>query len=522
MVARSLGGMLVPAIAVLCSACVGGISAAPPAPAAVPAPTALPSPSPAVRAATPAPSPTPDVGSTFILMRASVLTSDAHLNYLGQGFAPGEQTVVTVESAQGTVEATLDPARVEQDGRIDEVSLPMPPALTAGTHTLHVAGTSSGRSARTTFSLGGLVPTIVLDSYSAKPYHAFGFTGSGFSPRETVDVRLSGLGGDPIGSFQADDQGNVTDQAVRVPFVQPGDYSLYFVGRQAQHPISVGFNVQGFTPWVVLDNYSPPPYYLMGFSGDDFVPGEVVLVYLNERSAKPVVQVLADENGHIAAKSAFELPDQLAQPGQSRIIFVSLQSNAQVAAAFAPAPFGPSLELTSYAGRPGSRVAFTGSGWARQEPLRVSLGDKDHRQVGTFQADANGAFANAGEIRLPVKLAAGGAALTVTGDVSKAEVTLWFEVLELKPTGELTAYQGPPGTVVSFTGRSFAGGERVHVHLGERAGPELARAVADDEGTIDNVGSYPVVGKWGDVIPFVLVGEDSGAEAMTHFTLAHP
>ncbi len=471
----------------------------------------------------PAPGPTatpePERGPIFILLRAEEVTADARLNFLGQGFLNGEKAAVTVEDAQGHVEARLDTVNAAKDGRIDEVSVPVPSGLAPGPHVLRIAGTTSGRSARATFRLRWLPPKITLNNYTAKAEHTFGFSGNGFAPGEHVDVRLGGLGGAPLASFQSDAQGNVLGRDVLIPLVQPGDYPLYFVGRESQSPVSVGFNVQGFKPWVVLDNYSPPPYYHMGFKGEDFVPGERVQAYLGQRGGQPVAQVAADPHGQFNVKDAFELPEL--PKGDNRLIFVGEQSGAEISANFVALPFGPSLELSVYAGRTRAPVAFIGSSWARSEVLHAYAGEQ-RQPVGTFQADASGAFHGAGSFRLPLGLGPGGVPLTVIGDVSQAEVTLWFQVLELKPSAELTAYEGPPGTVVSFTGRSFAGGERVRVRLRDRGGRELASAVADDAGTFEHLSSYPVEGDWGAAIPFVLVGDESGAEAMTHFKIATP
>jgi hypothetical protein len=283
--------------------------------------------------------------------------------------------------------------------------------------------------------------------------------------------------------------------------------------------VSVGFNVQGFTPWVVLDSYSAAPYAAIGFTGEDFVPGDQIEVYLGRRSGQPLTRVAADENGHFGVRNAFNLPD--AAQGDQQLVFVAHQSGAEIIAKFVVLPFSPGLELTNYAGRPGTPIAFTGDGWARDETLSVYAGEQ-RVPVTTFQADSNGAFSAAGGFRLPIGTIAGGVPLTVRGDFSQAEVTLWYQALELKPSAELTAYAGPPGTVISFTGRSFAGGERVRVHLRDRGGPELASAVATDDGTIEHVSSYPIDGNWGEDIHFVLVGDDSRAEGKTDFKIFNP
>lgn len=458
-------------------------------------------------------------GPTFILVRSSQITAGARLNFQGQGFLPGEQAAVNVEDARGVVETALDPVTISKDGNLDEVSVVLPDGIGRGDHVLHVTGASSGKSGRATFTVLYVTPKITLDTYSAKSDHTFGFSGSGFTPGELVDVRLGGMGGAPLASFPSDAQGNVVAENVPLPLIQAGDYALYFVGEQSQTPVSVGFNVQGFQPWVVLDSYSVVPYSAMGFTGEDFVPGDHIEVYLGHVTGQPLFRLAVDANGQFAVRSAFNLPD-LAQ-GNQQLIFVGHQSGVQIAAKFVILPFSPGLELSNYAGRPGTQIAFIGSGWARNETLHAYAGE-GRAEVATFQADASGAFNAAGGFRLPIGTIAGGVPLTVTGNVSHAEVTLWYQALELKPSAELTAYQGPPGTVVAFTGRSFAGGERVTVHLRERGGPELASAVASDDGTIEQVSSYPIDGNWGDDIPFVLVGDDSHAEATTDFKIANP
>ena len=504
----------------LASAACGSPAQGVPAPAAPVAAAAPARPSPQ---ASPSPMATATAvafhGPTFILIRAPDLTAGARLHFQGQGFAAGEQAAVSVEDPHGQPEATLDPVTISKDGNLDEVSVALPADVGRGDHVLHVTGTSSGRAARATFRVLYVTPTITLDTYSAKSNHTFGFSGSGFVPGEVVEVRLGGLGGSPLATFPSDAQGTVTAQNVPLPLIQAGDYLLYFVGQQSQTPVSMGFNIQGFSPWVVLDSYSVAPYTIMGFTGQDFAPSEEVEVYLGQRTGQPLLRLAAGANGQFAIKNAFTLPDSA--HGDQQLLFVGHQTGAVITAKFVVLPFGPSLQLTNYAGRPGTAIAFVGDGWAHNETLHVSIGE-GHQPITTFQADANGAFDAAGQFRLPIGTEAGGVPLTVRGETSQAEVTLWYQALELKPSAELTAYQGPPGTVVAFTGRSFAGGERVTVHLTDRGGPELASATASDDGTVENVGTYPIDGNWGDDIHFVLVGNDSHAEGATDFKIGNP
>jgi hypothetical protein len=113
-----------------------------------------------------------------------------------------------------------------------------------------------------------------------------------------------------------------------------GNYTLYFVGSQSQTPIAISLNVQGFHPWVTLNNYAPSPHTRIGFVGQDFVPGEQILVYLNQPGSenlrpdthgpgKLVARVQADTNGGFAAPAAWEVS---APGGQYTLVFVGQQS----------------------------------------------------------------------------------------------------------------------------------------------------------------------------------------------------
>jgi hypothetical protein len=180
----------------------------------------------------------------------------------------------------------------------------------------------------------GQQPTVQLDTYTGKPTHAFSLSGAGFAPGEVVDVYLGAQTTHPLASLSADGQGDIVSPNTTIPFIAPGDYSLTFVGQTSRKPVSVGFNVQGFTPWAVLDNYYIAPGSGVGVRGEDFIPGEVVLVYLNTRLSQPITQLTADDNGHFAVANIFALP-QLT--GNNQLIFVGQQSQTEVTATFAAA-----------------------------------------------------------------------------------------------------------------------------------------------------------------------------------------
>jgi hypothetical protein len=194
--------------------------------------------------------------------------------------------------------------------------------------------------AQTTDPSRGEPPTVRLDAYTGKPTHTFGYSGSGFVPGEQVDIFLGAQATEPLATVAADNRGEISGRGLTIPFVSAGDYNLAFVGRSSQTPASVGFNVQGFHPWAILDDYYIAPRQGVGFAGEDFVPGESVQVYLNTRLSEPMVQVRVDDQGRFALKNAFELPELT---GNNQLIFVGQQSQVEVTATFAAAtPARPS------------------------------------------------------------------------------------------------------------------------------------------------------------------------------------
>src|SRR6266851_9081015 len=177
-------------------------------------------------------------------------------------------------------------------------------------------------------------PTVHLDRYTGKPTHTFSFAGAGFVPGEQVDVYLSAQSAAPLVTVTADGRGDITGRDMLIPPVSPGEYTLSFVGAGSHTPVSVGFNVQGFHPWTVLENYYVAPHTGVGFEGTDFIPGEVVQVFLNTRLSQPVAQITADGDGRFRTTNAFTLPDLT---GNNELIFVGDQSQTEVTATFAAA-----------------------------------------------------------------------------------------------------------------------------------------------------------------------------------------
>lgn len=240
-------------------------------------------------------------GAILLQLAARNVTPDAQLRVMASGFRSGELLVVAIEDMQGQIyaHATL---QADGDGRLRETSLALPARLAAGNYQVIVVGNTSQRTASATFQMYDTPPTVTLDAYTATPGHDVGFAGNGFIPGEVVKVYL-GPSSAPLLSAMATAGGAVNGR-LEIPKLPAGTYTLTLLGENSQTPTSVGFQVQRFTPWVVLDRYALAPGEGVGFIAHGFAPGEQVFVYLNALgrttgTGTPVLRVTADSSGQV-------------------------------------------------------------------------------------------------------------------------------------------------------------------------------------------------------------------------------
>ena len=268
--------------------------------------------------------------TALLQLQGADLTPNVLLHFTGSGFLPGEALVVTIQDQAGQPEAQLESIKSDKSGQFSAATEAIPAGLAPGTHTLLVQGESSHRAAQASFQLHWIPPKVALVPYTVKPGQDFGFAGSGFLPNEVVEARLGSPTGQRLAGVSANARGNVAGR-VMVPPMPEGNYTLFFVGQESQTPTSVGLNIQGFHPWVVLDTYAPSPHARLGFQGEDFAPGEEVLVYLNRRGGEPVVRLHVDAIGRFIVHAAWEVGKL---SGEQVLIFVGQQSGTVVTTTF--------------------------------------------------------------------------------------------------------------------------------------------------------------------------------------------
>jgi hypothetical protein len=210
-----------------------------------------------------------------------------------------------------------------------------------------------------------------------------------------------------------------------------------------------------------------------------------------------------------------------ADVGKHEITLSSADGQRVINLSFEVLPYVPRMELTTYAGRPGTRVGFSGQGFAPGEVIHAYLGEGISRQeVSSFSASSNGDFHDAGFFEISFGSSEGPMPVTLEGEQSHIPVSQKFSVLSLQPWAGLNAYSGASGTLVQFAGKGFAAGETVTISIAGTTPVKVASATTDTDGSFQGIGPVAIPSDAGSTLTYVFHGEKSGAEATAVFTLA--
>jgi hypothetical protein len=196
---------------------------------------------------------------------------------------------------------------------------------------------------------------------------------------------------------------------------------------------------------------------------------------------------------------------------------VGTQSGRPARATLDVRPFEPSLWLSSYAGHPGATVAFTGTGFARNDIMHVYVGGAT-KPAATFRAH-NGAFRGAGAVHIPFGTPAGVLRLTVRGARSDVGMTLRFRVVPFTPGAGYEVRHRGRFTVLRLGAGGFAPYEPVRLYRGRGPnGTPLRLLHVDAAGNLPLLQVLVVRGTPRTRLAYTLVGMQSGARATAVYT----
>jgi hypothetical protein len=378
-------------------------------------------------------------------------------------------------------------------------------------------------------------------------------TATGFAPDEFVDFQTSvdpaGAAGSTASATPAsaakslaraktDQHGTAVAPKTYVPdAITSGTHPLIARGESSGRTARGTLAVRAKSPWMILGNYSVQPQSTVGVIFGGLAPKSMAKLTIepakqtangasqDPASLSPPAQLAAiptDAVGNVAWTDQ-RLP--LVKPGTYQIV---AKAGDTATANLVVLALSPTIQLSPWSGPPGSTVSLNVRGFAAGEPVAVYVGT-DQKPALTANADQFGNLWGVGPITVPYGVNAGAIPIRLVGTRSAAESTASFNVQGTKPWLQLTAYSGPPGTPVGFSGGGWDASETVTIHLGSSSGPVVGEGQANSGGWLQADTSAAAAGGSagpGDPattdVTFVAVGDRSHGSASATFKIVNP
>ncbi|HWE63237.1 MAG TPA: hypothetical protein VHB98_16095 [Chloroflexota bacterium] len=317
----------------------------------------------------------------LLLLNPNTAALGGTINVIGSGFDGSKLITLTLTLPAGQAPIVLDTAQASRGGDFSK-NVTLPSALPSNSFKI-VAQERKGyahASAPGTIAIGS--PRATLSTEVGKPGDTVYGTASGFNANEKVDVFLNNLGTTPVTTLQAGADGKLSLAPIPVPYGSAGPTSLLLLGRQSRGLAAIPFELLSLYPNAAVSSYSAVADTVLRFSASGFGPNEYVDVHINMADSVIVGRLQADSAGSIRNGGSFRIPFSL-KP-HNIFVLTGEQSHTSATIAFTVQPYTPLAVPSTYDGSPGTAFTFYGSGFARNETVRVSL---DGRQVATMTTD---------------------------------------------------------------------------------------------------------------------------------------
>ncbi len=308
--------------------------------------------------------------------------------------------------------------------------------------------------------------TLLLTTGRVKRKASIGASGFGLAPKEKVQLVRDAPDGSAttLATGRADEHGSFGGLAFQIPDTWPdGDQTIRVVGLASRREARAHLVVEPSTPGAEPNTYFGKPLSPVSFKGGGFRPGERVTVYFDSLDSAALGQFEADGNGLVQVRGIRVPP---AAAGEHAFVLVGQASGAPVRIPFSVLPFAPWLSLTDYTPQPERSIGVVGHDFAPGEHIAVFLNAIQGSPVAEGTADRQGIARLDPAFAVPYQQR-GKLTIVAVGSVSQTAATATLAVRPYTPTIALSTYAGPPGTLVTVTGKGFAHSEDVTVRLGE-------------------------------------------------------
>ena len=393
-------------------------------------------------------SPTPKVtvqplpgGQPFIFINPGVVSQGSPVGVVGSNFDPQATIDFLVKQKESDPGKVVSYIQADKTGSFNGVTITLPDSQPFGDFIVLARERSGNRTAE---SMGILQNTtnaaVKLSALTGRVGDTVIVTAKGFASREKVNVYWNSMGADPVATLQADGGGGIGQTPLQVPFGAPGNNTFFFEGVRSQTPVPALFILLNRYPNVKPSSYSIRADNILSFSGKDFGPNELVVVYLGKPGGQPLATVQTDGKGNFANAAGFLIP--FALKGKQTAYFVGSQSRAPTTISFTIAPYLPDVQPSTYGGSPGTSISFYATGFAHNEVVHIYVGaDQNNpgKMVGCFQTDAKGSAGAVGSYMIPGDAQVGKMNFTLAGSKSGAVATATIQV-----SAPLAPVQIPP------------------------------------------------------------------------------
>lgn len=429
------------------------------------------------------------------------LAPESVLKFSGSGFAPGENISVIVKgTGQGVANITADPKGSFKNAGAFTTDFSMAGKIVA----FQFTGQKSQASASTEVQVGALNALLNAAPYFINPNYPVSFWGNGFGKNETINIFDSADPGKVLAHATADKNGNFTGASALIPYAFSGTTrTFHAVGARSGADTTVQINVGQLYPQLLPSAYFVKSAQEMKVYGFGFAPNELVDLTVN---GKLLMIVKADAKTNIAS-------DPLVVPF-TEALAISAKGELSGAGAdlkLTTAKFSPWVNASKYYVTPGGPISFTGSDFAPNEAVDVSIGQASGaiQPFAVLHTDENGALQTNTEtfpFGTPTKVS-----FAFKGETSGAVAALAVDTAKFNPWLAADKYFAAPRDVVKVSGHGFAAGEKVRI----TAGPATIEAPTNTRGDTPTIQlTVPFgIGKEGLTIAFT--GEQSGAQAST-------
>ncbi|MCX6021831.1 MAG: hypothetical protein NTZ05_08890 [Chloroflexi bacterium] len=221
---------------------------------------------------------------------------------------------------------------------------------------------------------------------------------------------------------------------------------------------------------VLLNPGSASAGAAVSISGTGFEPGMRVNMLLkrgDQDKGTELPYAVTDKNGNLAG-AAFQIPDDWIG-GKYQVIAKSVDGKHEARASGAVTPKIPEVKMAEQVGKPGDMLGFSAKSFKGGEQVQIFLDSLATDPVGVFKVGPGGNV-DQGTIQVPFG-AAGQHSVIFYGEKGQAPVAIPFTLLQLYPSGGVSAYATRADTAILLSGNGFGPREQVRIHLNSTETP---------------------------------------------------